>query len=38
MVADVPVNLLALSESLQCNRLLDQVSHYNVAYLCEGCT
>ena len=34
MVADVPANLLAPSELLQCNHSLDQVSCYNVAYLC----
>ena len=33
-VASGPANSLAPSESLQCNHLLVQVSHYNVAYLC----
>ena len=37
VVADVPVNSLALSELLQCKCSLDWVTHYNVAYLCGFC-
>ena len=33
-VASGPVNSLALNKSVQCIRLLDQMSQYNVAYLC----
>ena len=34
-VASGPVNSLALNESVQCIHSLDQMSQYNVAYLCE---
>ena len=33
-VASSPANSLALNESVQCIRLLDRMSRYNVAYLC----
>ena len=35
VVANVPANSLALSESLQCKCSLDQVTRHNVAYLCD---
>ena len=34
-VASSPANSLAPNESVQCIRSLDQMSWYNVAYLCE---
>ena len=37
-VASSPVNLLALNESVQCIHSLDQMSWYNVAYLCDETT
>ena len=33
-VASSPANSLALNESVQCIHSLDQMSRYNVAYLC----